>query len=44
MPTTLMAELETFAHADKRTLLVLDTLVGSPAEVVYQRLHWQDAR
>lgn len=39
----LMAELEDFARADKRTLLVLDTLVGSPAEVVYQRLHWQRA-
>ena len=41
--SALMAELETFARADKRTLLVLDTLVGSPAEVVYQRLHWQRA-
>jgi acetyltransferase len=39
----LMAELEAFARADKRSLLVLDTLVGSPAEVVYQRLHWQRA-
>ncbi len=36
----MMAELEAFARLEGRTLLVLDTEVGSPAETVYQRLGW----
>lgn len=39
----LMDELESFARSQGRTLLVLDTLAGSDAETVYQRLGWQRA-
>jgi acetyltransferase len=39
--STLMKELEQFARADGRTLLVLDTEAGSAAESVYQHLGWQ---
>lgn len=37
----LMGELESFARADGRTLLVLDTQAGSVAETLYQHLSWQ---
>jgi GNAT superfamily N-acetyltransferase len=37
----LMDELESFARSQGRSLLVLDTLAGSAAETVYQRLGWQ---
>jgi GNAT superfamily N-acetyltransferase len=36
----LMAELETQARANGRSLLVLDTLAGSAAESVYRHLGW----
>jgi ribosomal protein S18 acetylase RimI-like enzyme len=36
----LMTEAEHFAKENGRTLLVLDTEAGSPAEKVYQRLGW----
>ncbi|HLX24493.1 MAG TPA: GNAT family N-acetyltransferase [Usitatibacter sp.] len=39
----LMDELEAFARSQGRTLLVLDTLAGSAAETVYQRMGWQRA-
>jgi GNAT superfamily N-acetyltransferase len=39
----LMRTVETFAKADGRTLLVLDTQVGSVAEAVYRHLGWQPA-
>lgn len=39
----LMAEAEAFARADGRSLLVLDTQVGSAAETVYRRLGWTRA-
>lgn len=39
----LLADLESFARADGRTLLVLDTQTGSPAEGVYRHLGWQRA-
>jgi len=39
----LMDEIESFARSQGRTLLVLDTLAGSAAETVYQRLGWQRA-
>jgi GNAT superfamily N-acetyltransferase len=39
----LMDELESFAYSQGRTLLVLDTLAGSDAETVYQRMGWQRA-
>ena len=37
----LMAELETFARAAGRTLLVLDTEADSGAEAFYRRLSWR---
>jgi GNAT superfamily N-acetyltransferase len=36
----LMDALETHARANGRTLLVLDTEAGSPAEAVYRRMGW----
>lgn len=39
----LMAEAEKFAREAKRTLLVLDTEVGSVAESVYRKLGWTRA-
>jgi acetyltransferase len=36
----LMAAVESFALSEGRSLLVLDTEAGSPAEVVYQHLGW----
>jgi acetyltransferase len=39
----LMAEVETEARRRHRTLLVLDTLFGSPAEDVYRHLGWERA-
>ena len=39
----LMAEAEAFARTDGRSLLVLDTQVGSAAESLYRRLGWQRA-
>jgi GNAT superfamily N-acetyltransferase len=39
----LMDEVEAFARSQGRTLLVLDTLAGSAAETVYQRMGWQRA-
>lgn len=39
----LLAEVEAFARANGRTLLVLDTQAGSDAELVYGRLGWQRA-
>jgi acetyltransferase len=40
---TLMDTLEAHARACDRSLLVLDTLAGSPAESVYRHLGWQKA-
>jgi GNAT superfamily N-acetyltransferase len=37
----LMAAAEAHARAERRTLLVLDTLEGSEAEPVYRHLGWQ---
>lgn len=37
----LMGELEACAVADGRTLLVLDTVAGSPVELVYRHFRWQ---
>lgn len=39
----LLGELERFARASGRTLLVLDTQAGSHAEGVYRHLGWQRA-
>jgi acetyltransferase len=39
----LMKSLEEVAKENARTLLFLDTQVGSDAEIVYQRLGWQHA-
>ena len=39
----LMAEAERFARENRRTLLVLDTQVGSTAESVYRNLGWSRA-
>jgi acetyltransferase len=39
----LMAEAERYAKRDRRTLLVLDTQVGSVAESVYRGLGWTRA-
>ena len=39
----LMAAAESEAARRGKTLLVLDTAAGSPAETVYQRLGWQKA-
>ncbi len=39
----LMESLETFARAQGRSLLVLDTLAGSDAESVYVKMGWQRA-
>ena len=36
----LMTELEAFARANDRTLLVLDTEAGSAAEAIYRRFGW----
>ena len=41
--TLLMRTVEAFANADGRTLLVLDTQMGSVAEAVYRHLGWQPA-
>ena len=41
--TYLMAEVETEARRSNRTLLVLDTLLGSQAEDVYRHLGWARA-
>ena len=38
--TGLMKHLETAARAAGKTLLVLDTVVGDPADRLYQRLGW----
>lgn len=37
----LMQAVDQFAVANNRSLLVLDTIAGSPAELLYQRLGWQ---
>jgi len=37
----LMAEAEREALAEGKTLLVLDTVTGDPAEFLYERLGWQ---
>lgn len=37
----LMTAVEAFARANGRTLLVLDTEAGSPAEAIYRHLGWQ---
>jgi acetyltransferase len=37
----LMRAVDDYAAANGRTLLVLDTIAGSPAEFVYRRLGWQ---
>src|SRR5262245_38978428 len=39
--SALLAAAESFARADGRTLLVLDTVTGSFAETVYRHLGWQ---
>ena len=36
-----MKTVDDYAAANGRTLLVLDTIAGSPAEFVYRRLGWQ---
>ena len=36
----LMARAEAEAHAEGRTLLVLDTVTGDPAESLYKKLGW----
>jgi GNAT superfamily N-acetyltransferase len=41
--TALMREIERIALAEGRTLLVLDTIAGSDAERLYQRLGWTRA-
>jgi GNAT superfamily N-acetyltransferase len=41
--TALMKAVEQYAAANGRTLLVLDTIAGSPAESVYRHLGWQKA-
>ena len=41
--TTLMKAVEEYAAANGRTLLVLDTIAGSPAESVYRHLGWRKA-
>jgi acetyltransferase len=41
--TRLMNEVEAEARRRQRTLLVLDTLLGSQAEDVYRHLHWTRA-
>ena len=37
---SLMERVEVEAHAEGKTLLVLDTVTGDPAERLYQRLGW----
>lgn len=37
----LMAAAENEARADARTLLVLDTVTGDPAEALYEKLGWR---
>jgi len=37
----LMKTVDDYAATNGRTLLVLDTIAGSPAEFVYRRLGWQ---
>lgn len=37
----LMAAAESEARAEARTLLVLDTVTGDPAEFLYEQLDWQ---
>jgi acetyltransferase len=39
----LMQAAEAFARSKNRTLLVLDTQAGSPAEAMYRHLGWQKA-
>ena len=39
--TALMNAVDDYAAENARTLLVLDTIAGSPAEIVYRRLGWQ---
>jgi GNAT superfamily N-acetyltransferase len=39
--TALMKTVDDYAAEHGRTLLVLDTIAGSPAEFVYRRLGWQ---
>jgi acetyltransferase len=39
--TRLMQTAEAFARSQDRSLLVLDTQAGSPAEALYQQLGWQ---
>jgi GNAT superfamily N-acetyltransferase len=39
----LMKALDEYAAANGRTLLVLDTIAGSPAEYLYRYLGWQKA-
>jgi GNAT superfamily N-acetyltransferase len=41
--TALMREIERIAHAEGRTLLVLDTIAGSEAEPLYLKLGWTRA-
>lgn len=41
--SALLSAVETYARADGRTLLVLDTETGSPAEELYRRRGWQHA-
>jgi GNAT superfamily N-acetyltransferase len=39
--SALLTAVETYARGEGRTLLVLDTETGSPAEEVYRRRGWQ---
>lgn len=41
LAAALVSAAEAHAHALGKTLLVLDTVTGSPAERLYQRLGWQ---
>ncbi|HUG03928.1 MAG TPA: GNAT family N-acetyltransferase [Steroidobacteraceae bacterium] len=41
--TALMRAADEYASANGRTLLVLDTIAGSPAESVYRHLGWRKA-
>lgn len=41
--TAMLRAADEYAAANGRTLLVLDTIAGSPAESVYRRLGWRKA-
>ncbi|WP_400193978.1 GNAT family N-acetyltransferase [Hymenobacter sp. B81] len=43
LASRLLAAIEAFARQQQRSLLVLDTAAGSPAEAIYRHLGWQKA-